>query len=295
MQEYLYNALPLFFHFENAVSGKTAVTYTTDSAIDDVMKRGNFMILGAQLYTLRDYLKTEKDIKETMKKVADIGYTTVQASGVGPVDPRFFKSVCDENGLRIIVTHTHPDRVLGDTENVIKDHDVYDCKYIGIGSMPDKYRTEEGFYEFVRDFTPAIDKISASGKKFMYHHHSFEFYRMKDGRTLLEHLLETFSPERMSIICDTYWLQFAGCDVCSTIASLKGRLECVHLKDMCIPNVENRQTFAPVGEGNMNFPLILDAFEKAGTEYMFVEQDECAGSPFDALKTSFENVRKMGY
>ena len=37
VQEHLYNALPLFFHFENAVSGKTAVKYTTDSAIGDVM------------------------------------------------------------------------------------------------------------------------------------------------------------------------------------------------------------------------------------------------------------------
>ena len=36
VQEYLYNALPLFFPFESAVSGKTAVTYTTDSAINDV-------------------------------------------------------------------------------------------------------------------------------------------------------------------------------------------------------------------------------------------------------------------
>ena len=32
------------------------------------------MILGAQLYTLRDYCKTTEDFAETLKKVADIGY-----------------------------------------------------------------------------------------------------------------------------------------------------------------------------------------------------------------------------
>ena len=37
VQEYLYNALPLFFPFENAGAAKAAVKYTTDSAIDDVI------------------------------------------------------------------------------------------------------------------------------------------------------------------------------------------------------------------------------------------------------------------
>ena len=253
------------------------------------------MILGAQLYTLREQLKTEEDIRSSLKKVAEIGYTTVQASGVGPIDPHILKEICDENGLRIIVTHSSPDRILNDTEQLIRDHDVYDCKYIGIGSMPLKYRTPEGYEQFKKDYREPIAKINASGKKFMYHHHSFEFFRMPDGRTLCEHLLEDFPADQMSIIVDTYWLQFAGRDVCATIESLKGRLECVHLKDMCIPNMENLQTFAPVGEGNMNFPPILATFEKCGAKYMFVEQDKCVGSPFDCLKRSFENVRKMGY
>ena len=39
------------------------------------------MIIGAQLYTLRDYCKNLDDFSETLKKVADIGYTSVQVSG----------------------------------------------------------------------------------------------------------------------------------------------------------------------------------------------------------------------
>ena len=34
---------------------------------------------------LRDYLKTPEGIKESLKKVRDIGYTSVQVSGIGPI------------------------------------------------------------------------------------------------------------------------------------------------------------------------------------------------------------------
>ena len=39
------------------------------------------MKIGAQFYTIRDYCKNLDDFAESLKKVADIGYTTVQISG----------------------------------------------------------------------------------------------------------------------------------------------------------------------------------------------------------------------
>ncbi|RKX34780.1 MAG: sugar phosphate isomerase/epimerase, partial [Verrucomicrobia bacterium] len=39
--------------------------------------------VAAQLYTLRDHIKTPADIAASMKKVREIGYTAVQVSGMG--------------------------------------------------------------------------------------------------------------------------------------------------------------------------------------------------------------------
>jgi len=44
--------------------------------------------VGAQLYTVREYTQTLDDLKETLKKVAAAGYTAVQISGFGPIDPK---------------------------------------------------------------------------------------------------------------------------------------------------------------------------------------------------------------
>ena len=40
------------------------------------------MKVGAQLYTVRTYTQTESDFKDTIEKIAKIGYETVQISGI---------------------------------------------------------------------------------------------------------------------------------------------------------------------------------------------------------------------
>ena len=40
------------------------------------------MQIGAQLFTLRDHCKTLDELDDSLKKVADMGITTVQLSGV---------------------------------------------------------------------------------------------------------------------------------------------------------------------------------------------------------------------
>lgn len=90
-------------------------------------------------------------------------------------------------------------------------------------------------------------------------------------------------------------MQAAGADVLEWIDILQDRIPCVHLKDMSVNGFDQRK--AVVGEGNLNFPKILEKLQTLGkTKYMLVEQDDCYGeSAFDCLKRSYDNVRKMGY
>ena len=43
-------------------------------------------VIGAQLYTLRDHLKTPPEIAKTLARVRKMGYEAVQVSGVGAID-----------------------------------------------------------------------------------------------------------------------------------------------------------------------------------------------------------------
>jgi sugar phosphate isomerase/epimerase len=242
---------------------------------------------------VRNYLQNEKDFYFSLKSIAEIGYKTVQISGIGKdIRPERIKEICDEFFVKIIITHSDVNRILYDTEALIKEHDIMGCSYIGLGSMPEKYRSAYWITHFAEDFKEPAKKMAAAGKLLMYHNHNFEFEKF-NGKYLLEYLLESFGPEEMGITLDTYWVQAAGGDVCQWIELLKDRIPCVHLKDMAVVN--GTPVMAPVMEGNMNFQDILKKLEESNCTYMFVEQDVCEGSPFACLKKSFLNLRELGY
>lgn len=251
------------------------------------------MILGAQLYTIRDYLQNESDIRYSLKKIANMGYKTVQVSAIGKIDPYILRDICQEYELQIVLTHSDINRILYDTENLIREHDILGCQYIGLGAMPLKYRSEFWIHKFIEDFKKPAAQIAEAGKMFMYHNHHFEFERVGDKR-ILEILMDGFSKEEMGITLDTYWVQAAGADVVEWIRYLQDRIPCVHLKDMAVKKGE--VVMAPVLEGNMNFKKILDTLKDLQcTKYLLVEQDICQGSPFDCLKNSYSNLAALGY
>ncbi len=251
------------------------------------------MILGAQLFTVRSYTQTAADLDCTLEQIAKMGYTTVQISAIGrDIPAATVREICDKHNLKIVVTHSDPNRILNDTDRLIEEHKVMGCKYIGMGAMPDKYRTEEWIEHFVKDYLPAARKIKEAGLLLMYHNHAFEFQKVNGGKYIYDYLVEGFAPDELGFILDTFWFQAAGTDVIEWIEKLKDRIPCVHFKDMAV--VKNDSIMAPVLEGNINFKKILKALENTSCEYILVEQDVCQESPFVCLNKSYQNLAKLG-
>jgi sugar phosphate isomerase/epimerase len=253
------------------------------------------MLIGAQSYTIREHTQSERDFRVSMKKLADIGYKSVQLSAIGAIDPHILREVCDENGLKIVLTHTNAERMLTDTAGVIADHNVMGCDYIGVGMMPERYRTAETVGDFAKDFLLPAQKMRDAGKLMMYHNHNIEWEKVNEKRNMLDILLETMPADVMGLTLDTYWVQAAGADICDTIEAVQDRIPCVHLKDMSVKGFEQRM--AVVGEGNIPFKKVLDLLKKLGkTKFILVEQDRCYGEdPFDCLGRSFDYLTRLGY
>lgn len=249
------------------------------------------MTLGAQLFTLRAFTQTEADLDFSLGKVKEMGYGTVQLSAIGPIPAPRVRELCDRHGLEIVVTHTDPGRILNDTEAVIREHEIMGCSYIGIGMMPEKYRTEEWLEHFAWDFREPAKKIAAAGKRLLYHNHNFEFQRFGD-KLVMDVLVDSFAPEELGFILDTYWVQLGGGDVCQWLEKLAGRAPCLHLKDVAVAGFE--PVMAHVGGGNLDFGRILETAERTGVEHLLVEQDTCReAGPFACLRMSCENVRAL--
>lgn len=249
------------------------------------------MEIGAQLYTVRSFCQNLTDFSETLRRVADIGYRTVQVSGTCDYDAAWLRQELDRNGLRCVLTHIPADRLTENTAEIIAAHDVFGCDLIGLGWYPfDIEQRPDSYDRFVDTYRPVAHAIHAAGKTFMYHNHDQEFKSL-NGRIILQHLLEDFSPEEMGFTLDTYWVQAGGGDPAQWLEKLAGRIPCIHLKDFGYG-----RRMDVIGEGNINFDRVFEKAEAGGTRYMLVEQDNCNGEdPFECLRRSYDFLRSRGF
>jgi sugar phosphate isomerase/epimerase len=250
-------------------------------------------VVGAQLYTVREFEQTLEGVVDSLKKVADIGYTAVQISGFGPVDPKEVAQIVEDNGLTVASTHRSWSAFLEDLDTEIEIHKLWNCTHPAIGGLPREYHTPDGLKKFLDELAPIAEQLAAEGMDFSYHNHNHELVKY-DGKTWLEMLYEQAPPDMLKAEIDTYWIQAGGADPAAWVAKCAGREPLLHLKDMIV-TPEREQRFAEIGEGNLNWSAILAEAKKGGVEWYLVEQDRCYDrDPFESLAISYRNLVEMG-
>jgi sugar phosphate isomerase/epimerase len=252
------------------------------------MKRSN---IAAQLYTLRDFCKNETDLAQTLKRVRSIGYEAVQVSGIGPIAPETVKQLADDAGLAICATHVSFESLVNDFEENVRKHKLWNCSYVGIGGLPEAYRTSGASYaEFAREASDIGRRLQEHGLQFIYHNHEFEFQKF-DGKTGMAILAAEGHPAHFGFELDVYWVQVGGANPVDMIRAVDGRMRVIHLKDLEV--IGRQQHYAEIGQGNLNFEAIVAACRDTGVEWYVVEQDECRRDPFESLAISFDYLSKL--
>ena len=253
------------------------------------------MKIGVQLYTLRDYCKSTADFAETLKKVADMGYTSVQVSGTCEYEGDWLAEQLKATGLTCGLTHYNPDEMLADPEAVVLKHKKFGCKYIGLGAMPNIgiENTKAAWEQFAADYIPVARKFKENDCYFMYHNHHYEFFDV-GGENAWDYLKKAFAPDEMGFTVDVHWVLAGGHDPIVELNDLKGRVPCVHFKDYTA-TLSGERRFAPIGDGILDFSKIAKTCVDLGTEYAYVEQDDCYGEdPFLCLKRSYDYLKSLG-
>lgn len=249
-------------------------------------------VLAAQLYTVRAFTKTPADIAATFKKVRAIGYEAAQTSALGPIEPKELRKIADGEGVTICATHVGFEKLLANPEAMIEEHKTIGCENVAIGSMPTPARASEAaLSQFIKDMESVGRRLAEAGLTFSYHNHSFEFEKF-GGKLIFERLYGETDARYVKAELDTYWVQDGGGDPALWIDKLHNRIILLHLKDRTVR--EAKPTYAEIGEGNLNWPAILRSARGAAVRWYIVEQDTCAGDPFESLAISYRNLRAMG-
>ena len=95
--------------------------------------------IGAQYYTIRDYIGTIKDFETSCKKISDIGYKAVQISGT-PIAASDMRKVLDEYGLVVYTTHRAFEDFIKNPGEIMEYNRILGSDLCGVGSMPGEYR-----------------------------------------------------------------------------------------------------------------------------------------------------------
>lgn len=247
--------------------------------------------VAAQLYTVRDSLKTPADIAASLKKVRAIGYRAVQVSGMGPIDEAELARILDGEGLVCCGTHEPTMKILDNPEAVVERLNKLGCRTTAVPAPAGIPLTT---LEEVKSYASRINSaglvLRDAGKILCYHNHHYEFKRV-EGRLILDLIYSQTDPKNLAGEIDTYWVQYGGGDPVSWCKKLAGRLPLLHLKDYAI-DAENKAAFAEIGAGNLDWPAIIEAAEGAGCEWFIVEQDTCPADPFDSLAQSLRYIQE---
>ena len=251
--------------------------------------------IGAQLYTVRDYMKTAKDFEETIRKVRAIGYEIVQVSGC-PLEATEIKKILDAYGMQCVVTHRSFQELKEHTEAIMEYNRTLGCDSCGIGIAPMEYlKTADGVERFIEEMNAVADVLFENGFYFAYHNHNVEFVKF-DGKTIMDRMLRGSDPEKVKFITDTYWLQMGGQDPAAFIRKHPERALYVHFKDLRLdPETPFVPEFSEIGEGNLNFKEITAACDEAGVRFALVEQDTSRRDPFESLKISYDHLKTLGF
>ncbi|MCC9071396.1 sugar phosphate isomerase/epimerase [Flavobacterium sp. F-65] len=277
----------------------TGMATATVCLIPSFAFASNKKAIGLQLYTLRNELP--KDVKGTLEKVAQAGYTEVELYGFSIKDqfwglsPKELKKVLDTNGLKAVSGHYGLGTYLsnGDTselEAAIKAAKVLKSEYITVPWLDESLRTSANDYKKIALLLNKAGKMcKEAGLKLAYHNHDFEFKKY-NGITGYEILLKETDKNLVYFEMDLYWIVYSKINPIELFKQNSGRFTMWHVKDM---DKNNATLNTEIGSGSIDFKSIFEEARLSGMKYFFVEQEtNYKPNEIESIKTSCQFIAK---
>lgn len=278
--------------------------------------------IGVQGSTIKDAFQ-EDGPYETMKKIAEIGYQSVEISQIEttPENIKAIQQATTDFGVEVAAMSASLEPMQEGQESLTTDYEkiVADCKAVGtdllrIGMLPLNYMSSlDLVLEFCEKVNDVTQKLKKDGITLYYHNHHLEFVKY-DGKFLLDIIRE--KAPLLGFELDIHWIQRGGADPIEVIKDYKGKVELVHLKDYRIKPMREEAIqqlfkgntepfmeqfygsieFAELGTGSLDLKGAIEASVESGCRYLLVEQDDTYGrDPFDSLKVSYNWLIENGY
>jgi sugar phosphate isomerase/epimerase len=242
--------------------------------------------IGVQLYTLRDEM--ENDFEGTLRKVAALGYEGVEFAGYYGWEAEKLKQLLDEIGLKTIGSHVGLANLRANLSGEIAYLQTIGgtyliCPYVAA----DDRQSVDDWTRLFAELEQFGTEANKQGLQFLYHNHDFEFHLKVDDAYVFDAMYASTSQDQLKVEMDVCWVQFAGQDPLAYIAKYAGRLPLLHFKDFT-KDADQKLVTLELGLGDVPLKKVIAAAEKAGVQWLIVEQDNCQKPPLVSIANSLE-------
>ncbi|WP_182914519.1 sugar phosphate isomerase/epimerase [Paenibacillus sp. 1011MAR3C5] len=250
-------------------------------------------IAGIQMYSLRD--EAERDILETLEKVAEMGYKAIESIGYFNAPPNQLKRRADELDLAIpsMLVSLNFKTLAKLGRDFARDIEIaagIGVSYIIVPWVPmHEQPTMEDMHFLADVLIRCGEQTKAAGMKLALHNHDYEM-KLVDGRPAFDRLLELVPEELMVAELDLGWIYMAGHDPVDYLKKHKARTPLVHIRDF-----KTGRKDTELGKGVVGVERLLQEIEKADVEYMFVEQEDFLTTSLDSAMANILYLKKLGY
>ena len=245
---------------------------------------GKKIPVGLQLYSLREQCAT--DLPGMLVAVSKIGYRGVEFAGYHGRSAKELRKLLDDNGLVACGTHTPYDSVLGDKlKETVEFNRTIGNKFLIVPWMNETQSKQE-WLDRAKLFNDIGDKIKADGMWVGYHAHAHDFKQI-DGVSAWDLFFGNTKPEVIMQL-DTSNCCEGGADPVAVLKKYPGRARSIHIKAF------GGGPDAVIGEDKVDWKEVFAFCEGKGKTQWYVLEHESAKDSLDAVKRSYEALKKLG-
>ncbi len=233
--------------------------------------------VGLQLYSLRN--EFAKDVPGTLSMVRDFGFRIVELAGTYKLTAAQFRGELDSHALKAVAGHFPYERFRDDAEGVAKEAKVLGMEYAGCAWIPHEGDFDEAeCRDAIATFNKAGEVLARQGLRFFYHTHGYEFQPHGSG-TLFDMLMQGTDPKLVTYEMDVLWIYYPGQSPAKILEKYSNRFDLMHIKDLKkgvrgdLSGGTDVNNDVVLGTGQIDLPATLEAAQRAGVKYYFIEDE----------------------
>ena len=239
--------------------------------------------IGVQLYSVRSFIAN--DVPGTLAAIKKLGYEGVEFGGYYNLDAKALRKLLDDNGLKACGTHIGLETLQGDQlQKTIELNQILGNPFLIVPSV--RAKTIDDWTKMAEAFNEVAATLRPLKMHVGFHNHTREFQAV-DGQIPMDVFFGKTTRDVVMQL-DIGHCVGGGGDPVTYLKKYAGRALTVHVKEHSATKRD-----ATFGEGDVNWPPVLQACETVGgTQWFIIEEETSDYKGVEGIEKCINGLKK---